>query len=128
MTRREADRNEIHQMLEVYFEALYHADPQALSQVICDDGLYVCTTPGDYMNMNIPDYLAVVEKREAPAKRQEVRREKVISIAFGGPDMAFVMLTMTMMGREYTDFLTLYRHTGHWKIISKIFSYTQEGT
>ena len=91
----------IYDLLDVYFDALYHADADRLSSVIRHDGLYVSTTEGDYLNRSIPEYLEVVSKREAPAKRQEIRNETITSFEFGGPNMAFVRLNMTMMGRPF---------------------------
>lgn len=126
MTDRRDDTQAIFDLLETYFEALYQADADQLETVLHPGGLYVSTTEGDYLNRTIAEYLKVVTKREPPAKRGEIRNEVVQTIEFGGDNMAFVRLNMSMMGRRYTDFLTLYREAGKWLIMSKIFSYNPE--
>ncbi len=128
MTDRQTDSMDIHNLLDIYFDALYEADATKLATVLHPDGLYVSTTTGDYLNRSIPEYLQVVSKREAPAKRKEQRNETIISLEFGGPNLAFVRLNMTMMARRYTDFLSLYKENGSWKIMTKIFSYNPEGS
>ncbi|MDV7340481.1 nuclear transport factor 2 family protein [Terasakiella sp. A23] len=126
MTDRREDTNQIFDLLSIYFDALYEADASKLATVLRTDGIYVSTTNGDYLNRTIPDYLAVVTGREPPKARGEQRDERVTTIEFGGPNMAFVRLNMSMMGRRYTDFLTLYKEDGVWKIMAKIFSYNPE--
>jgi len=126
MTDRRGDTQAIYDLLETYFEALYQANAGQLKTVLHPDGLYVSTTEGDYLNRTIPDYLKVVATREPPAKRGEIRNEAVHAIEFGGHNMAFVRLNMSMMGRRYTDFLTLYREGDKWQIMAKIFSYNPE--
>lgn len=126
MIDRRGDTQAIYDLLETYFEALYHADADRLGTVLHPNGLYVSTTEGEYLNRSIPEYLEVVAGREPPAKRGEIRNEAVHSIEFGGDNMAFVRLNMSMMGRRYTDFLTLYRLEKKWQIMTKIFSYTGE--
>jgi hypothetical protein len=127
MTDRLADTLEIYALLDIYFEALYQADAEKLGTIIHPDGLYVSTTHEDYLNRSIPEYLDVVRQREAPAKRKDPRNETITSVEFGGPQMAFVRLNMDMLGRRYTDFLTLYKDNKGWKIMTKIFSYNPQG-
>jgi hypothetical protein len=111
-------------VMEAYFDGLYHADPSRLAGVFHGDARYVNAADGDYMNHSIPDYFTIVDKRTPPADNNEVRRDEIVSIEFGGTNMAFVKATMTMLGRDYLDFLTLIRDEGRWQIISKVFSYT----
>lgn len=124
MSNQREDTSAIHDMIQTYLDALYHADVSKLASVIRDDGLYVSTSPDDYLNRTIPEYLAVVSMRQSPASQGETRNEEIVSIEFAGDTMAFVRLNMSMMGRSYTDFLTLYKDAGQWQIISKIFTYT----
>ncbi len=127
MSEPQKDTSLIFDLLSIYFDALYEADADKLSGVLRPDGIYVSTTPEDYLNRTIPEYLDVVSKREAPKARGELRDERITSIEFGGTNMAFVRLNMSMMGRRYTDFLTLYKEGGNWQIMAKIFSYNPEG-
>lgn len=119
-----ADKQQISQLIEEYFEALYRADAERLRGVFHPQARYVNTVAGDEMNYSLEEYLAVVRLRTAPAKTQQARKESITSIDIGGSQMAFVNASMVMMGREYVDFLTLTQYQNSWKILSKVFSYT----
>jgi hypothetical protein len=127
MMDRKQDTSDIFHLLDTYFEALYDADAEQLGTIFHEDGLYVSTTDGEYLNRSIPVYLDVVAQREAPRVRNEVRNETVHAIEYGGPNLAFVRLDMHMMNRCYTDFLTLYKGDKGWKIMAKVFSFNPQG-
>lgn len=123
-----ADRNhrEILDLMQGYFDGLYHADPDLLAGIFHPDALYVNTVEEAYVALSLPDYLQVIAEREAPSKTLKQRRDKVLSVEIAGPAMAVVKAEMAMMGRVYTDCLTLTRHQDRWAIIAKIFHYETE--
>ena len=104
-----------------YFNGLYHADTKRLADVFHPDARYVNMIEGDYMNKSLSEYFDMVEQRTPPASRGEVRADRILSIQFGGPRMAFVTASMTMMDHEYLDFLTLTRDQHGWRIMTKVF-------
>ena len=104
-----------------YFNGLYHADTKRLADVFHPDARYVNMIEGDYMNKSLSEYFDMVEQRTPPASRGEVRADRILSIQFGGPRMAFVTASMTMMDHEYLDFLTLTRDQHGWRIMKKDF-------
>ncbi len=114
---------DITELLSRYFEGLYQADTGVLADVFHPDARYVNMVEGDYMNKSLAEYFAAVDKRVPPAARGDARCEKVISIELGGDRMSFVKASMTMMGREYLDFLTLTYDQYGWRIMSKVFTY-----
>ncbi|MFD2206125.1 nuclear transport factor 2 family protein [Kiloniella antarctica] len=115
--------HDIMEVLEAYFEGLYQADSKILTTVFHPDARYVNATDGDYMNYAMTEYFAKVSLRTPPASTGQIREDVINSIQFGGDHMAFVKATMTMMGRDYLDFLTLIYDDNRWQIISKVFSY-----
>ncbi|MEO9873381.1 MAG: nuclear transport factor 2 family protein [Anderseniella sp.] len=106
-----------------YFDGLYHADTTRLAKVFHPDARYVNMIEGDYMNKSLDEYFAMVDRRTPPASRGEVRDDRIFSIQFGGTRMAFVRASMTMMDRQYLDFLTLTHDQHGWRIMTKIFTY-----
>lgn len=110
-------------LLETYFEGLYRADSAMLATVFHPDAQYVSAVPKDYRVLSFPEYRQVLDTRVPPANTGETRRERIISIETGGNTLAFAKVEMTMMGREYTDFLTLVFNQGRWAIMAKIFYY-----
>ncbi len=110
-------------LLETYFEGLHRADSAMLATVFHPDAQYVSAVPEDYRVLSFPEYRQVLDQRVPPANTGETRRERIISIETGGNTLAFAKVEMTMMGREYTDFLTLVFDQGRWAIMAKIFYY-----
>ena len=110
-------------LLETYFEGLHKADSAMLSGVFHPHALYVSATPEDYRVLSFDEYRQVLNQRVPPASNGETRNERIISIETGGPTLAFARVEMTMMGRYFTDFLTLIYDQGRWAIVAKIFHY-----
>lgn len=110
-------------LLETYFEGLHRADSAMLATVFHPHSQYVSAVPEDYRVLSFPEYRQVLDQRVPPANTGEARRERIISIETGGDTLAFTKVEMTMMGRNYTDFLTLVFDQGRWAIMAKIFHY-----
>jgi len=52
--------------------------------------------------------------------------DRVLAVEIGGPNMACARVEMAMMGRVYTDFLTLVFDRGRWSITAKVFHFDIE--
>jgi len=110
-------------LMESYFDGLYLADNKILADVFHSDARYVNMTKGQYINCSRSEYLKIIRQRTPPASQGEQQNNQILSIEFGGSHMAFVKARMSMLGREYLDFLTVTSDDGGWKIMSKIFTY-----
>ena len=114
---------EVNVILQGYFDGLYHADTKRLAKVFHPDARYVNMIDGDYMNKSLAAYFEMVDGRTLPASKGQPREDRIYSIEFGGSKMAFVRASMTMMDREFLDFLTLTHDHNGWRIMTKIFTY-----
>ena len=110
-------------LLDAYFEGLYQADSTLLASVFHSRAQYVNTVPGDERILTLAQYQHLLDQRVSPASNGEPRHERVISIETTANTMAFAKVQMSMMGRDYTDFLTLIREQNQWRIIAKVFHY-----
>lgn len=117
------DFADIIKIMDRYFDGLYNANTEILSQVFHPDARYVNMNEGDYMNKSLAQYFELIGKRVPPAESGEVRKDHIVSIELGDARMAFVHATMSMTGRKYLDFLTLTNDHNGWRIMSKIFTY-----
>lgn len=117
------DYVDVANILEGYFDGLYHADTKMLAKVFHPDARYVNMVTDDYMNKSLAEYFEMVDRRTPPSSKGEPRDDRIFSIEFGGSKMAFVRASMTMMDREYLDFLTLTYDQHGWRIMTKIFTY-----
>ncbi len=114
---------EVVALMETYFEGLHRADSAMLRNVFHPRLAYICATDGDELYLDLNTYMARVDGRESPAKRGEPRGEAILEVTFGSDRIARVTAKMSMMGRDYLDFLTLVPHGGSWRIVAKAFTY-----
>lgn len=110
-------------VLNDYFDGLYFSDAAKLATVFHPDARYVCATETPLVHLGMAEYLPIVAKRESPASRRETRRDRILSVEFGGPAMAFARVECAIGPKFFTDFLTLIRVDGRWQIIAKVFHY-----
>jgi hypothetical protein len=117
------DFDGVTEMLNNYFDGLYHSDTKILGRVFHSQARYVCATAPELVNQGMDEYFPVVDKREPPAARGEARRDAIQSIDFAGPNTAFARVNCAIGDRYFTDFLSLIRTEDGWRIIAKVFHY-----
>jgi len=118
---------EIADLMSRYFNGLYHVNTTKLNGVFHPDARYINMVEGNYTNKSLIEYFELLNKRISPAENSELFEYRVDSIELGGKRMAIVKASMTMMRREYCDFLTLTCDHLGWRIMSKVFTYKVNG-
>jgi len=114
---------DVARVMSVYFDGLYHSDSSRLASVFHTRALYACSTEDALVYRTIAEYLPIVDARPSPASRGETRHDRIVSIEFGGPALAFVRAECSIGPKFFTDFLTLIRTDDRWQIISKVFHF-----
>ena len=117
----EQQLTEINALLKRYYDGLFFCDTGKLKSVFHGQASYATVTAGALIYFNMAEYLSVVDKRISPADRGDKYFYKVDSIHLAGETTASVQLSCTMLGKSYTDFLSLLRIDEEWRIIAKIF-------
>ncbi|MBZ0217068.1 MAG: nuclear transport factor 2 family protein [Fimbriimonadaceae bacterium] len=115
-------------VLHLYFDGLYHSDTERLSRVFHPMARYICATEEPLINLSMGEYFPIVDARTAPAAAGQSRHDRIQSIAFAGPNTAFAVVNCAIGEKHFTDFLTLIRTDGDWRIISKVFHYDLEAS
>ncbi len=110
-------------MLNRYFDGLYHSDTSILAQVFHPEAHYYCATEGNLLHLDMQQYFPVVDKRPAPASKNETRRDRILSLEMAGPVTAFARVECAIANKFFTDFLTLVKLDGRWQIVSKVFHF-----
>ena len=113
-------------VLGVYFDGLYFSDSARLRTVFHPSAIYACVTDGTLLHLQMPEYFAVVDKREAPASRGDARQDRIVSIEFAGPVTALARVECAIAPKHFTDLLSFIYLDGRWQIISKVFHYDLE--
>jgi len=115
-------------VLQTYFDGLYYADTDRLALAFHPKAIYVTADETPLLYRAMGEYFSVVAKRESPASRAEHRRDAIDSIEFAGDNTAFARVRCSIGSRDFTDFLTLVRADGAWRIIAKVFQITERKT
>lgn len=110
-------------VLELYFDGLYHSDTSILRQVFHPKAHYATATDGSILELDMPSYFPIVDKRPSPASRGEARADRILSIQFAGPVTAFAKVECAIGEKRFTDFLSLIFVDDRWQIIAKVFHY-----
>lgn len=113
-------------VLGAYFDGLYYCDIDRLGRVFHPQARYACATDGSLLHLGMDEYFPIVAARESPASRNEVRRDRIVSIQFAGPVTAFARVECAIGPKFFNDFLTLIKIDGRWQIIAKVFHYDLE--
>lgn len=115
--------DDIAALLGVYFDGLYHSDSALLARAFHPQARYVTATGDKLLHLDMPDYFRVVDNRPSPASRNEPRQDVIREIQIAGPTTAFARVNCSIGDRYFTDFLSLIKTDGEWRIISKVFHY-----
>lgn len=114
---------EITTALADYFDGLYEGDLDKLRRVFHPNAHLYSATDGPLTDLPLEDYMALVGGREAPASRDAPRYDRIVSIDLSGPCSALAKVELAIPPRYFTDFLTLLKLDGRWRIISKTYHY-----
>lgn len=112
---------EVSEVLETYFDGLYHADASRLAQVFHPKAVYATADETPLLHRDMDSYLAAVAKRVSPAARGQARQDHIDAIEFAGENTAMARVRCAIGERQFTDFLTLVRDNGTWRIMAKVF-------
>lgn len=119
--------DEVAEVLGAYFDGLYGSDAALLERVFHPDAVYACATEPRFVRLGMADYLPMVAARPSPASRGEPRQDEILAIEFAGDSTAFAKVRCAIAPKLFTDFLTLVRTDGAWRIIAKVFHFELEG-
>lgn len=113
--------NDIGDLLQDYFDALYFCDVDKLQSVFHPRAIYATADETPLLYRTMEDYVPVVAARQSPASRNEARRDHIDAIDLAGENTAVARVRCSIGQRDFVDFLTLVRTDGRWRIIAKVF-------
>lgn len=120
-TLRNADTDQIHTLLGLYFDGLYHSDTARLRQVFHTAAFYAAVMDGALKNLTMDKYWPIVEARPSPASQEQVRRDRILAIDLIGTATALAKVECAIGRYFYVDLLSLIKLDGKWWIIAKVF-------
>jgi hypothetical protein len=114
---------EIAEVLQRYFDGFYSSDVEMLQGVFHPNCHLYNAAEGPLGDDAMDVVYERVRNRTAPAAAGQKRRDRVLSIDKSGPESALAKVEIAIGPRLYTDYLTLLRIEGRWRIISKTFTH-----
>lgn len=109
------------ELLDDYCRGLYTLDLDLLGRVFSPTASYATIQDGFLLALSMDEYFERLALRTKPSSDGTPFGYTVNSIRFGGEHTALAELECSMFGFHYTDFLSLLRVDGQWRIQSKVF-------
>lgn len=94
-----------------------------LKNVFHPEARYYTASGGELLHLDMDAYFRIVAARTAPAESGDAYGYQIDAIEFAGPVTALARMRSAMLGKAFTDFLSLVRVGGEWRIVAKAFHY-----
>lgn len=116
-----SDLHEIEQVLQTYFDGLYEGDTTKLAQAFHDVAHLFGVEDGKLTDMSRAQWFDLIRSRASAQSRDLKRHDWVVQIDRSGPNTAFAKVHCQIPPRYFTDYLTLTKLAGGWRIVSKTY-------
>lgn len=119
------DFHDIASALQPYFDGWYEADVEKLKQVFHPSCHLFCVLDGRLDDDDMEKVYKSVANRQSPKSRGEVRRDKILSIHKSSGEIGLAVVQLSIGDKLFTDYLSMAKLNGEWRILSKTFSFLQ---
>jgi hypothetical protein len=111
----------IESIVWTYLDGLYEGDPTKIAKAFHEGSHLYSMHEGGVADLPRDKWLDMVKGRPSPKSKGLKRHDRIVSIDLSGPETAFVKLECAIPPRYFTDYLTLLRLEGGWRVVSKTF-------
>ena len=112
---------EIEKVIRTYFDLLYKGDKDLIETVFLPEANVYSLSNGKIVKIDMDGFWKRIAERQSPESIGETRDEKIILIDISSPTTAMVNVKCNILHNNYIDYLSLFKVSGKWKIISKVF-------
>jgi hypothetical protein len=112
---------EITALLEDYFDGLHDGDLDKFERVFHPNAHLYSSDGDNVTDWPRAEYFDVIRARKSACEQGLRRHDAILSIHKAGPNTALATVNCAIPPRYFTDYLTLLRIGGKWRIISKTF-------
>ena len=103
-----------------YFEGMYYRDPGRLRKAFHPKASLFGHLQGAWVIIPLDQWLGMVESRPVPAESGEPFDMRIVATDVTG-QVAAVKVADLYRGLRFTDYLSLARVDGQWRIVNKTF-------
>ena len=109
--------------LELFFDGFYEGDVEKLERIFHPSCHLFSAADGPLIDDDMGTVYEHVTTRLSPKSRNQPRYDRIISIDISAPESAHAKVQIAFGDRFFTDYLSLLKIDGQWRIISKTFTY-----
>ena len=109
--------------LDLFFDGFYEGDIEKLKRIFYPNCHLFSAADGPLVDDSMEEVYEFIRTRLSPASRGQPRYDRIISIDVAAPESAMAKVQLAFGDRFFTDYLSLLRIDGQWRIISKTFTY-----
>lgn len=115
------DVEAVEKVISTYLDGLYEGDTGKLAQAFHEVSHLYSVSDGGVADVPREKWFEFVKGRASPQSKGLKRTDRIVSIDFSGPETAFVKVECSIHPRYFTDYLTLLKLNGGWKVVSKTY-------
>ena len=109
--------------LELFFDGFYEGDVEKLERIFHPSCHLFSAADGPLVDDDMVTVYEHVTTHLSPKSRNQPRYDRIISIDISAPEAAHAKVQIAFGDRFFTDYLSLLKIDGQWRIISKAFTY-----
>lgn len=111
----------VEKVIWTYLDGLYEGDTGKLAQAFHEVSHLYTVSDGGVADVPREKWFEFVKSRGSAKSKGLQRTDRIVSVDFSGPETAFVKLECSIHPRYFTDYLTLLKLNGGWKVVSKTY-------
>jgi hypothetical protein len=111
----------IEAVIGTYLDGLYEGDTAKLGKAFHEGSHLYSMHEGGVSDLPREKWFEMVKARPSAKSKNLKRTDRIISIDMAGPETAIVKLECSIHPRYFTDYLSLLKLNGGWRIVSKTF-------
>jgi Putative lumazine-binding len=115
------DIEAVEKVIWTYLDGLYEGDTGKLGQAFHEVSHLYSVSDGGVADLPREKWFEFVKGRASPQSKGLKRTDRIVSVDFSGPETAFVKVECSIHPRYFTDYLTLLKLNGGWKVVSKTY-------
>ena len=114
-----SDIEQIRQALTAYYQALYYGRPEKLEEAFRPDAMLLGDVDGSESRLDQAQYRSLLQTRPSPHAQGEPYGLQIGEIRLCG-NAAMAELQTPLAGRVFTDYVSLCKRQGRWRIAFKL--------
>jgi len=115
------DIEAVEKVVRTYLDGLYEGDTGKLAQAFHEVSHLYSVSDGGVADVPREKWFEFVKGRASPQSKGLQRTDRIVSVDFSGPETAFVKVECSIHPRYFTDYLTLLKLNGGWRVVSKTY-------